>query len=210
LCPRPSRTAKLRDMAQRPIKMPRRGGQLSGKELRRLAEIVEQPDRQPTTTAQSGGIGIRQSSSGRTLDNLHFEPFWARIVAGPPAGDDSYSWVELYETDPDNSPGDFSTLTNGRAGAAPLMLTGTTTSGSAVVTGISPATTGLLPGQTISGTGITSSPTTYILSVDSSTQITLTANATANGTVSLTFGTNMAPAYEVNGDTAVSVGTIVQ
>lgn len=72
-------------------------------------------------------------------------------------------------------------------------LTGDTTSGSPVVTGIanmplkddgSPA---LQPYTLIKGTGIPAG--TYILSVDSTTQITLSANATANGNdVALTLG----------------------
>jgi len=56
-------------------------------------------------------------------------------------------------------------------------VTGTTSNGSAVVTSVS-ATTALRYGQTITGTGIPAN--TYILSVDSASQITLSANATAS------------------------------
>jgi len=64
------------------------------------------------------------------------------------------------------------------------VFTGTLTSGSPSVTGIS-STTGLVAGRNISGTGIPSGTT--ILSVSSSTAtITLSANATASGTQSLT------------------------
>lgn len=64
--------------------------------------------------------------------------------------------------------------------------TGTTTNGSAVVTGI-PSTSGLTTNYGVTGTGINQD--TYILSVDSSTQVTLTQAASASGTgVSLTFG----------------------
>lgn len=59
----------------------------------------------------------------------------------------------------------------------------TTTSTSAVVT--MGSTTGLTAGMVVTGTGIPASTT--ILSVDSSTQITLSANATATGTPTLTF-----------------------
>lgn len=64
--------------------------------------------------------------------------------------------------------------------------TGTTVSGSAVVTSI-PSTTGYLAGMVVTGTGIPTNTT--ISSVDSSTQVTLSASATASNTVtSLTFG----------------------
>ncbi|MGA2705665.1 MAG: hypothetical protein ABSH35_31860 [Isosphaeraceae bacterium] len=71
--------------------------------------------------------------------------------------------------------------------AQPISFTGTLTSGSASVTGIS-STTGLVAGQNISGTGIPSG--TMILSVNSSTAITLSAEATASGSQSLTALTN--------------------
>lgn len=188
-------------MAQRPIKIPRRGEQFSAHELRRLSELLEQLDREIPSVSQSGGVGGRQSSSGRTMDNLHYEPFWVQLTAKQA---NAYGWVELYETDPVGSPGTFSTLTNGRAGGCPLIISGTITGTTVALA----STTGLVPNQTVSGTGVTSSPPTYILSVDSPTQITLTQAAT-NGTVTLTFGTNMAPAYEVNAN-VTPVGTNVQ
>ena len=61
---------------------------------------------------------------------------------------------------------------------------GTTTSGSAVVTGIS-STTGLDSTYQVVGTGVNTD--TFIYSVDSSTQITMSQAATASGTVSLNF-----------------------
>lgn len=63
-------------------------------------------------------------------------------------------------------------------------LTGTTTAGSAVVTGIS-STTNLSTLFMATGTGINQD--TYIQSVDSATQVTLTQAATASGSVSITF-----------------------
>jgi len=62
--------------------------------------------------------------------------------------------------------------------------TGTLTAGSAVVTGLSD-TSQLIVGMAVSGTGVPASTT--ILSVDSSTQITMSQNATASGAQSLTF-----------------------
>lgn len=57
-------------------------------------------------------------------------------------------------------------------------FTGTLSSGTATVTGIA-STSGLYPGQSLSGTGIAAGA--RISSVDSSSQITMTANATASG-----------------------------
>lgn len=61
---------------------------------------------------------------------------------------------------------------------------GTTTNNSAVVTGITSTTT-LRAGMQVSGTGVAAGQ--LILTVDSATQVTLTAVATASGTVSLEF-----------------------
>lgn len=65
------------------------------------------------------------------------------------------------------------------------VFTGTLSSGSPTVTSVS-SVSGLYSGQEVSGTGITAG--TRILSVDSSSQITLNANATANGAQSITPG----------------------
>lgn len=71
------------------------------------------------------------------------------------------------------------------------VLTGTLTSGSAVITGLS-STSRLGAGLTVTGTGVVSpqvsvTPPTTIVSVDSATQVTMSAAATASGTVPLTF-----------------------
>jgi hypothetical protein len=66
------------------------------------------------------------------------------------------------------------------------ILTGTTVAGSAVVTGLS-STRYLFPGQCVSGVNLASQGS-FILSVDSASQVTLNAPATASGTGSLVFG----------------------
>lgn len=63
-------------------------------------------------------------------------------------------------------------------------LTGTTTEDSQVVTGLS-STTGLSTNFMVIGTGINQD--TYVQSVDSATQVTLTQAATATGSTSLSF-----------------------
>jgi hypothetical protein len=67
---------------------------------------------------------------------------------------------------------------------AGTVLTGTTTNTSAVITGIS-STTGLTKGMPVTGTGIGAAA--RILTVDSSTQVTLTVVSTASAPVSITF-----------------------
>jgi len=62
--------------------------------------------------------------------------------------------------------------------------TGTTTNGSAIVTGLAD-TSQLIAGMEASGTGVPGGAT--IASVNSATQITLSANATASGAPSITF-----------------------
>lgn len=72
-----------------------------------------------------------------------------------------------------------------------LITTGDVTQNSAVVTNI-PSTTGLSAYYMLAGTGINQD--TYILSVDSSTQVTLTQAASASGTgVTLNFGQTIYP-----------------
>lgn len=62
--------------------------------------------------------------------------------------------------------------------------TGTTTSGSAVITGI-PSTTGIDTTYMVVGTGVNAD--TYVQSVDSSSQVTLSQACSASGTVTLNF-----------------------
>ncbi|HZT89741.1 MAG TPA: TadE/TadG family type IV pilus assembly protein [Stellaceae bacterium] len=82
--------------------------------------------------------------------------------------------------------GDFSDL---RGNIIPVTpVTGNTTSGSTTVSNVSPDTSGIRAGMQITGPGITAGTT--VSSVNSTTQITLSASATATGTgVNLTVGT---------------------
>jgi hypothetical protein len=79
--------------------------------------------------------------------------------------------------------------------APPIVLTGTVTQGSAVVTGLS-STAGLIAGRyAVSGTYLTEA--TRLLTVDSATQITLDQVATASGSATLTFALDT---YDVPAD----------
>ncbi len=98
-----------------------------------------------------------------------------------------------------------------------LTLTGTLTNTSPTVTGLS-STAALTVGLAVSGTGIPSpsvQPTTHttvIASIDSATQITLSANATANGAQSLTFGTAISldpGGYFGKGKSAFALATLL-
>src|SRR4051794_38451931 len=59
----------------------------------------------------------------------------------------------------------------------------TTTSGSKILSGAGAITTQLVRGMVVSGTGIAAN--SVISTIDSTTQVTLNNNATANGTVSI-------------------------
>ena len=67
---------------------------------------------------------------------------------------------------------------------AQLSISGTRTSGSPIITGLS-STALLSVGRPVSGTGIASG--SIIQSIDSATQVTLSLNASSNGTSSYTF-----------------------
>jgi hypothetical protein len=73
--------------------------------------------------------------------------------------------------------------------AITIQQTGTATNGSPIITGLSDTTNGgntpMSPGMPISGTGIPA--LAVILSVDSATQITMSANATVSSTTTLVF-----------------------
>lgn len=74
---------------------------------------------------------------------------------------------------------------------APTVLTGTLTTNSPIVTGLS-STSGLVAGRyAVTGTYITQGA--RILSIDSPTQVTLTETATGSGSQSITFGLDTYP-----------------
>ncbi|MGE4448559.1 MAG: hypothetical protein AB7E15_09710 [Azospira sp.] len=75
-------------------------------------------------------------------------------------------------------------LDNGARGYEATVLSGTTTNGSAAITGLS-TTRGLFIGMAVAGTGVPGGAT--VASITSGTAITLSANATASGTVPITF-----------------------
>ncbi|OFZ67377.1 MAG: hypothetical protein A2V79_09200 [Betaproteobacteria bacterium RBG_16_56_24] len=88
---------------------------------------------------------------------------------------------------------DAAVITNQvRIGAASIVSIGGTTNTSAIVTGLS-STADLYESLNVTGTGIPAS--TRIKSIDSASQITLTAAATATGTPSLSFTGDSALLY---------------
>ena len=89
---------------------------------------------------------------------------------------------------------------NVRIGRSSLVLNGTLTIGSAIVTGLS-STAGLYMSLKVTGTGIGAN--SRVKSVDSSTQVTLTVVATASGTNALAFTGEPALLYGALGSSAL-------
>lgn len=121
--------------------------------------------------------------------NFFLFPEYVEIVGSPTAGgliaqkyfyQVTYEWSDnqgnIYRSAP-SIPVTYTIET------APANFTADRTSGSAVLANVS-STTGLQVGQPISGTGIPAS--TYILSIDSATQITMSANATSGAATNTT------------------------
>ncbi len=109
-----------------------------------------------------------------------------------PAVDEYSETITTYRTRNGKISVDGTDYLNGLRNSA-TGLTGDTTSGSAVISGLlnvpldDDGNSALQPYSPISGTGIPAGA--YIVSVDSATQITISANATANGSdVSLKLG----------------------
>lgn len=86
-----------------------------------------------------------------------------------------------------NADGSIASGTDNVWSFADNSQTGTRTSGSAAITGLTD-TSGLVVGMRAEGTGIPS--LTYIQSIDSATQVTLTNNATSSGSATITFNGN--------------------
>jgi uncharacterized phiE125 gp8 family phage protein len=88
---------------------------------------------------------------------------------------------------------------------ATSTLTGTLASGSAVVTALA-STAALLPGMTLSGVGVPAGAA--VLAVDSATQVTLNAAATASGPASLQFVTAAGPYARQTGTLATGSAVV--
>jgi hypothetical protein len=118
------------------------------------------------TGVTSPGLGVLAANGGATET--------IALLKGSPAIDAGSNALAV---NPEGNP----LITDQRGGN--IVFTGTLTTGSASVTGVS-STSGLVVGQTITGTGIAAGTT--ILAINSaSANITLSANATATGSESL-------------------------
>lgn len=141
-----------------------------------------------TSARAAGLIAYDNSTSGLTAADVQdaIDEVDAKIDAGWYAGDLKPSgrltaptgWLLCYGQAVSRTT--YATL----FAALSVSQTGNTSSGSAVVTSLSD-TTGLVTGMPVSGSGIPGGTT--ILTVDSSTQVTLSANATATDTVTVVF-----------------------
>ncbi len=149
------------------------------------------------TSKFPNGVWRDDWSSGFGASPLWFTPLVGTCAANGQANDGGYcvnttagdgnSWLAWHPPESGINVLQFGADPTGAAGAMDAInlalrshyITGTSTNGSAIITSISPNTTGLAAGQRIAGFGIPLSATT-ILSVDSSTQITISQNANAD------------------------------
>jgi Phage Tail Collar Domain. len=115
--------------------------------------------------ADGAGSGAWSSASTALTLTGQISDFW---TLAPPSG-----WLEC-----DGSSVSRTTYAALFA-AVTIQQSGTRTNGSAIITGLS-STTNMRAGYYIGGTGITNGTT--ILTVDSATQVTMSANATSSGT----------------------------
>jgi hypothetical protein len=96
------------------------------------------------------------------------------------------------------------TVASGFFATQTLITTGTTTNTSTSVTSVA-TVTGIAIGQTVTGTGI---PAATTVAGISGTTVTLSAAATASGTVTLTFTTGLSAAQAIH-DTAISLVRVI-
>lgn len=161
------------------------------RELSRVMDMKVGPDMQLFDQGSSYQIGLDVRL-----------PFPAKITtAGLDANNNPiYGWYEL-------DLGTANTYTQkipGLVGTVSAPTTATAGSGSAVLTGIA-STSAYLVGQSVFGVGIPAGAS--IVSVDSSSQITLSASVLSGGSV--TISTAFRPAYDANNTPGIPIGTIV-
>ncbi len=112
----------------------------------------------------------------------------------------------VHGTNPPYSANDLFAM-HPKFGGAPVTLTATLAAGSTVVAVES--TAGLSAGQLIAGAGV--SPGTLISSVDSASQITLSAAATVTGTAALAvYAAPLVPLAVINAYIALASASLVQ
>ncbi len=148
----------------------------------------------------SGGFLWGYDGYSPVEQGFHLWPDYVEATGGPAAGSlaaQTYFYIATYEWS-DNQGNIFRSAPSIpfqlAITAAPVAFTGNRTSGSPIIAGVS-TIVGLQIGQGISGTGIPAG--TYILSIDSASQITLTANATSGSATGTTLTPTTAQAATV-------------
>jgi hypothetical protein len=120
---------------------------------------------------------IRSKASAAGVGNTVHWGVLKFVVSKP---DTAFSYSGVYEDYPINS----LFPANVNSGIQPVVLSGTITTGSPIITGLS-STSNLSAGMGVSGTNIPSG--SKIISIDSSNQVTISQNATGSGSQSITF-----------------------
>jgi hypothetical protein len=187
-----------------------RDGQIRAGELRRLAQAAGQRSRvygqQPFVDCAAGlAIGPAPTTAKTLWAELTYAaPYYEAEAGLRPFG--GYSWRQVLGP----TAGDVATASGTLAGSAGVVLHCNLTAGSATVTVNESSslsfygTFALAPGQPVSGTGVPAGAT--VQAIHSTTSLTLSAPATANGSaVALTFAQYLA-AFERTRNQLVPVG----
>jgi hypothetical protein len=129
--------------------------------------------------------------NGAGIDTIGFTDAALRVSIGIPTGSPTgASFVVALQESPDNGVTAFAAALDNTGAAIGFTVTllvgatGTTASGSNIITSMS-SVTGLNVGALITGTGIPAG--TVVTAIQSTTAITISANATASGSVTLSF-----------------------
>ena len=148
----------------------------------------------------------RYLAQGNNISTVYFEMSDGKVYSQAGVDNGSLSGItgHCYVT---NGGSDYTMFSNGTdlyyAGSANTDFTADTTNGSPILTNVAGVSVAVYSGLPISGTGIPAN--TRILSVDSPTQITMTNNATASGSITVTVTGQIALVIDTDVENPTSV-----
>jgi hypothetical protein len=189
-------------------------GQISRRSYRAMAELLQRLSRRTVQTPLAEDVGPMGTNLRIDLD----PPLDAQVTAVGGPGN-AHSWIEVARqlsgttgiagaTPPLFAGAGWvdATTANGLSGACAQTITGTTNSNT-TITGLT-STAGLVVGQTVTDADGDVPASTTIVSVDSSSQVTISNAATGSHSNNAITFDRLNPLYERNG-AVIPVGTYV-